>query len=664
MTESEVGAIVSREITQALGYDASALANSRTLALQYYNGQMAQPAAGRSAVVSLDVSDSIHSLLAQIGPVIQTTQIEFEARSQDDEAQAQAETDFVRIMVERHGGYTAIASACHDAFLLANGWLEASVKTDVEVNRYEYPPDLTDEALAGLLSSLGPDQSATVTEEADKTILKVKTTRKRLIVEACAPEEMLFSEDGSQYDVSQVRFVARRQLFTAAALAGLGVSRAKIDALPDASAETVQTVRAGAQQTAVDQLAVQAASRTKEVYRCFMRMQKGASNEVELREIWTGGTTGASVLLNRPAESVPWICGSAIPIPHRILGRSVFELLQNVQAGKTQILRAYMDNLSVMNASRVWANPSEVNMGDLTDGRINGVIRAQGPNSLGQMPATDIGPQAMAGLGYLDQVRAARVGASLDFNEVQSQIMASSATAAAGQLAKVEQMAGWFATNIVQTILKPLFLQVHRLLRTEMAGQVNAKIGGKWAQTDTGQWAARDITTVAMGMTTIQKAERMQSLQTVIGQLQGLISSGGNGVITDQTRLYNAMGDWIRAANLGAPDQYLIDPASPEAQQAAQAQQQAAQQAAQAAQDAQIKMAVDSQAPLLQMQHHFKLTEQDRELSYKVWSDQLDAEVKEADMTSRAMIDIKKLYKPEPKSKYQMAKTETEGIDD
>jgi hypothetical protein len=322
-----------------------------------------------------------------------------------------------------------------------------------------------------------------------------------------------------------------------------------------------------------------------------------------------------------------------------------------------------MDNLSVMNASRVWANPSECNMGDLTDGRINGVVRVQGPNSIGQLPANDIGPQAMAGLGYLDQVRAARVGASLDFNEVQSQIMASSATAAAGQLAKVEQMAGWFASNIVQTILKPLFLAVHRLLRTEMAGQVSAKIGGKWAQTDTGQWAERDITTVAMGMTTIQKAERMQSLQTVIGQLQGLIESGGDGIITDRTKLYNAMGDWIRAANLGAPDQYLIDPASPEAQRAAQAQQQAQQQAAEAAKAAQIDIAVNSQAPLLKMQHDFKLTEQDRELSYKVWSDQLDAEVSEADMVSKSMIELKKIYKPEPRK--AETETETQGeIDD
>jgi hypothetical protein len=664
MTESEIGAIVSREITQALGFDASVLANSRTLALQYYNGQMTQPAAGRSAVVSLDVSDSIHSLLAQIGPVIQTTQIEFEARGQDDEAQSQAETDFVRIMVERNGGYTAIASACHDAFLLANGWIECSVKTDVEVNRYEYLANLSDEQLAGLLASMGPDQSATVDEKPDKTILKVKTTRRRLIVEACAPEEMLFSEDGSQYDVSQVRFVARRQLFTAAALRALGVSNEKINALPDASAEAVQTARAGIQQNQVDQLAVQDASRTKEVYRCFMRMQKGTANEVELREIWVGGTAGATVLLNRPADAVPWICGSAIPIPHRILGRSVFELLQNVQAGKTQILRAYMDNLGVMNASRVWANPDEVNMTDLTDGRINGVVRAQGPNSLGQLPATDIGPQAMAGLGYLDQVRAARVGASLDFNEVQSQIMASSATAAAGQLAKVEQMAGWFASNIVQTILKPLFLSVHRLLRTEMSGKVSAKIGGKWRETDTGQWSARDITTVSMGMTTIQKAERMQGLQTVITQLQGLIASGGNGIITDQNRLYNAMSDWIRAANLGPPDQYLIDPNSTEAKQAAAQQAKSQQQAAQAAAEAQVRMTLDSQGPLLQMQHKFKLIEQDRELSYKVWSDQLEAEVKEADMISKSMIDIKKLYKPEPKSEYQKAKTETEEIDD
>ena len=33
-------------------------------------------------------------------------------------------------------------------------------------------------------------------------------------------------------------------------------------------------------------------------------------------------------------------------------------------------------------------------------------------------------------------------------------------------------MGGWFATNLVETMLKPAFLAVHRLLRTEIAGPV------------------------------------------------------------------------------------------------------------------------------------------------------------------------------------------------
>ena len=116
--------------------------------------------------------------------------------------------------------------------------------------------------------------------------------------------------------------------------------------------------------------------------------------------------------------------------------------------------------------------------------------------------------------------------------------MGTSATAAAGQLSKVEQMGGWFAGNIVRTMLLPLFQLVHRILRTQMAGPVMARIAGKWQETDTSQWQQRQVTDIQMGMTTTEKAERLQALTQTITMMQGMISTGGAGIICDLPRLY------------------------------------------------------------------------------------------------------------------------------
>jgi hypothetical protein len=129
--------------------------------------------------------------------------------------------------------------------------------------------------------------------------------------------------------------------------------------------------------------------------------------------------------------------------------------------------------------------------------------------------------------------------------------------------------------------------------------------------------------------------------------MQGMMAQGGTGIIVDMPRLYNAMGDWIRTANLGSPDQYLVDPKSPEAQQAAQAQSQAQQQ--------QMQEQVRIQAELTKLTQDFELEKQRRDLEYKVWSDKLDAEIKEADITARSVVDIKKLNKPEPKKEADAA---------
>jgi len=634
LNDAELAAVVRFEINQAQGYDSSVLAVKRTQALNFYNSAMPDPGEGRSAIVSSDVADSLHALMGQLQPIIKTTMIEFKPNGEEDEPQAQAESDFVRDAIEKAGGWRAIFEGIHDALLIANGWLKVTAEDDTTTTTEIFPPDLPDEAIFYLSQPTAERQEVQVKVSRLKTTVKRTTTTTRLAFECIPPEDMLFSEGAGQEDLQKLRFVAQRKLYTDGQLSEMGISDEVIGRIPMSNNGLwpAAMARAGAFQFEQDNKPAQESQQLREIFCCYQMLSANDSNKTERRYVWIGGS---EILKNEPAEDVPYITGSAVPMPHRVQGQGLYDLLRSIQSGKTHILRNYMDNLAVLNSSRIGAVEGQVNMADLTNGRLNGVVRLKNPTAIVPLPAADIGPQAMAGLEYLDHVRVQRVGSSVDINEVQAQVMKSSATAAAGQLAQVEQMAGWFATNLVETLLKPAFLRVHKLLRTDLAGLTQAKVRGKWSETDTGQWQPRDNLTITMGMTSAEKAQRIGALSQVISQQAQIIQMGGSGILTDNAKVYNAMCDWLRANDLDTPEQYLIDPTSQEAQQAQQTM-------AQREQEQAAKMEA-MQKQLVEMQHAFELEKQSRDLQYKVWSDQLDAEVKEAQITADNVVKIKQL---------------------
>jgi hypothetical protein len=362
MRDQDIAAIVKRELDQARGYDSDVLSTVRADALNLYNGIMPAAAEGRSQSVSLDVADALHATLAQISPVIRSSQVEFEALSQEDETQAQTETDFVRVEIERASGYDVIDNAAFDALLTGNGWLHAYVDESKQVTEQRFPPNLTDEQQYALIAMSPPDTKVELREGKEYTLAKVTKTVKRLVIECPAPEDMLFSECGSDFNIDEVRFVARRRLYTAAQLKQKGISQDKIDALQDAYDDAQgERARQGIYANDGNELSVQDANRLKVVYCCYIRLATGDSNTTELRHIWIG-EQGTDLLINEPAEFVPFITGSAVPMPHRIAGTGFGLLLGGIQAAKTHVLRQYMDNLTVMNGSRVAAVEGQVNM--------------------------------------------------------------------------------------------------------------------------------------------------------------------------------------------------------------------------------------------------------------------------------------------------------------
>ena len=634
LSNDEIVTIVRREIDASLGYDSDILASKRAAALAYYHGNMEPAAEGRSDIVSKDVADSVHALLAMMSPIFQTSMITFAPDSEEDEKAAQMESDYVRYMIDRSNGWSLLNEAAHDALLIGNGWIKSTVEEVVDIKSEQYGA-LSDDQLLQVSSPNADNQEVDATENKDGWSIKRSTTTYKLNVECVSPDVMLFSGSSGQFDVDELRFIGERKLMTVSDLKETGLSDDDLATIPDSADDYWPAIlaREGIYQDTIDESSPQNAERLKEVFDCYVRLDLNNDNTSELHRVMIGGTV---LIENEPVACIPYSTGSPVPMPHRIQGQGMFELMGQVQDAKTTTLRNFLDNLDVANGSRLGVLDGEVNMKDVTNGRINGVVRMKRPDAVVPLPSLDIGPQSIAGLTYLDSVRSQRGGASLDMNNADRQVMASSATAALGVQDTAERMAGWYAGNLVNTLLKSTYQTIHKKLRYEMRGKVNAKMGGKWSEVDPSIWKERNHIEVVAGLTSAQRNQKIAGLTTVIGKLEEVILQGGEGIITNKTKLFGAYSDYIRAVEIGAPDEYLLNPDEPEQVEAAKQQSQASQhQAAQLDRLAQQERETESNKLQLDKYKH------DGDLKFDYDKLAADTEVAEAKLTTDAVVKLK-----------------------
>ena len=86
-----------------------------------------------------------------------------------------------------------------------------------------------------------------------------------------------------------------------------------------------------------------------------------------------------------PCDSVPFVTITPIPMPHRFYGRSIAELVEDVQLMKSTVLRQLLDNMYLTNNNRVAVMDGMVNMDDLLTTRPRGIVRTkQQPNQVMQ----------------------------------------------------------------------------------------------------------------------------------------------------------------------------------------------------------------------------------------------------------------------------------------
>ena len=132
------------------------------------------------------------------------------------------------------------------------------------------------------------------------------------------------------------------------------------------------------------------------IYESYVRYDQDEDGIAELRKIVSAGDNGSTILENMPCDNIPFVTITPIPMPHRFYGRSVSELVEDIQLMKSTVMRQLLDNMYLTNNNRVAVMDGMVNMDDLLTTRPGGVVRTkQPPNQVMQpLQAQPISNQA------------------------------------------------------------------------------------------------------------------------------------------------------------------------------------------------------------------------------------------------------------------------------
>lgn len=177
---------------------------------------------------------------------------------------------------------------------------------------------------------------------------------------------------------------------------------------------------------------------------------------------------GSEIIHREECEVIPFACITPIIMPHRHIGRSVADLVSDIQLIKSTLLRGQLDGMYLsLNPRHVISD--RVNLDDMLVSRPGGVVRVQGDvgTALMPLPTPDVSQIAYPMMEYMDTVKENRTGVTKYNQGLDANSLNKTATGVNLIMNASQERIQLIARIFAETGVKELFWQVHRLMRID-----------------------------------------------------------------------------------------------------------------------------------------------------------------------------------------------------
>jgi len=601
ISDPQLRSLLSNQINNALGYLGGNLSQARRKSLEYYLGdKLGTEIDGRSQVVSTDVADTIESILPNLLRVFTASDkvVRCEPITAEDVPLAEQATAYLNhVFYKDNNGFQLLYNFFKDALIEKNGFLkiyyDESEKVEFETYKNLSKADKdalndTKDEIEEVEEEVFEDESAkedyeklleqyqargvdtTQVQEPDFTLYncKIKRTRKhgKIKIESVPPEEFLIDRNAKSIDDAD--FVSHKVLVSRSDLVAMGYDEEEVKNLPR-SDEDIYNTEDIVRQRNVDEYPVNYSTdpSTEKVliYESYVKYDYDEDGIAELRKIVSAGDDGSMVLENMPCDNVPFVTITPIPMPHRFYGRSLSELVEDIQLMKSTVMRQLLDNMYLTNNNRVAVMDGMVNMDDLLTSRPGGVVRTkQPPNQVMQpLQAQPISQQAFPLLSYLDSVREVRTGISKQIQGLDPDTLnAKTATGVNALMTQTQMRSELVARIFAETGVKDLFSKIFELMVKYQDKERIVMLNNTFVPVKPTEWKDKFNISIVVGLGTGSKEQQILLLNNILErQLQAFQLQGGKEMpMVTLKNMYNTLSKIIENAGLKNVESYFVDP--------------------------------------------------------------------------------------------------------
>ena len=597
LSEEEVSNAVSVAVREAVDFVESEIAPDRIKAQRYFDGESYLGSEeGRSQVVATKCRDTIRSVKPSLMRVFlqSGTPVEFMPRRPETVQAAEQATKYAEYVFDRNDGFSIIGDVFHDALIKKVGVAKVYYDETEEVEFDEYS-GITEDQIELIRQDPDTDiieQRTIIEAQVDEMGLqiqpasyeiKVAHTHKdgQIKIKSIAPEDFFVDRDAVSIEDCYV--CGHSSTGRVGDLVAMGFDFEEVYRLSGTSDSTVsdeeEFARRGWDDNSETDSSIDPSMRRVLITEAYMKMDIEGVGVARMYKFLCAGQD-FEVLDYEVCDYNPFAVFEVDPEPHTFFGRSLVDIIIDDQDASTSLLRGLLDNIAMMNNPRIVVNDAMVNLDDMLNNEIGGIVRAKDINQVREMTVGGAASAALPAMSYYDESIRAKTGVSgasmgMDTDVLQSQT-AAGVNAAVQAASAVSEL---IARTLAEGGMKQMFDIIAKLARQHPNPDEVMRVDGQFVPVDPASWGTEIDITANVGLGNNKHAERAATLQQAL-QLQMQVYQGygaQNGLVT-LTNIRNTIADIMQLGGVPNADRYVM-PMSMEREQQMMQQQMMQQQA-------------------------------------------------------------------------------------
>lgn len=514
---------------------------------------------GWSTIVTSEVQDTVEWILPELLDVFTTSDhaVVFEPSTQEDVAGAEQATDSCNyVFYKQNNGFLTLYTAFKDALITQNCAVMWRTVTDIvrDVQDVQGAPA---EVLAMLEDQGYEIEAATPLTGAPVPLFNAKVAKtvdkKRVCVEAFPPEQLVIKRGWTSPLLDDCPYVARIMPVTLSELRQMGFKdvtaadlRGSQDVFTEDASEEYRSTRTDGKFTPdSDDVDTEDDSLAVGYLRIeYVLVDFDGDGIAERRIVHR---LDSRVLSNEETDQVQIATTSPIINTHRWDGMSIAECVSDIQRLKTDLTRAMVNgaNLAVNPRKTVLTDANGapyVDVDDLLDYRIGGIVRQTRPDALSVEPAAFDPGRVLPVLSYVDDMAEKRTGVSKQQQGLDSNALRNDRTAAEVMMTAnaAKQRVKLIARIFAETMVKPVFLGILKLLTQGDMEPLAFRLRGQFVKYDPNEWRDQYDMTVNVGLGTGDKQQQIAFFTNLIQMQLGIAQSPYGALMMDPQKLYNS----------------------------------------------------------------------------------------------------------------------------